>query len=131
MEKECEKPLNHSNSFFCDSHSFTLIIAFFHFDHRILSLEPSYSFPTPFRMVSKADFIGLFIAVTVIVSAGWLDVAGEIIIHAYIRVKEKPTKSASEIVGLIDLWFRAYQLSDYLITLYFGTRAFMIHHANI
>ena len=111
--------------------SFFLRIAFFHFNHRIVSFGPSYSFPAPFRMASEADFIGLFIAVTVIVSAGWLDVAGEIIIHAYIRVKEKPTKSASEIVGLIDLWFRAYQLYDYLITLYFGTRAFMIHHANI
>lgn len=110
--------------FFCESHSFTLTIVFFRLNHRIL-------FPTPFRMASEADFIGLFIAVTAMVSAGWLDAAGEIIIHAYIRVKEKPTKSASEIVGLIDLWFRAYQLSDYLITLYFGTRAFMIHHANI
>lgn len=131
MEKECEKPLNHSNSFFCDSHSFTLIIAFFHFDHRILSLEPLYSFPTPFRMVSKADFIGLFAAVTETLNTGCLIVLGKIIVHAYIRAKEKPTNSVSEIVGLIDLWFRAYQLYDYLITLYFGTRAFMIHHANI
>lgn len=90
---------------------FFLRIAFFHFNHRILPLGSSCSFPAPFRMASEADFIGLFIAVTAIVSAGWLDVAGEIIIHAYIRVKEKPTKSASEIVGLIDLWFRAYQLS--------------------
>ena len=114
MEKECEKPLNHSNPFFCESHSFTLTIALFHLDHRILFL-------TLFRMASEVDFIGLFIAVTVIVSAGWLDVAGEIIIHAYIRVKEKPTKSASEIVGLIDLWFRAYQkvlLLDYLVFWY-------------
>lgn len=124
MEKECEKPLNHSNSFFCDSHSFTLTIALFHLNHRILFLPP-------FRMASEADFIGLFIAVTAIVSAGCLIVLGKIIIHAYIRVKEKPTNSVSEIVGLIDLWFRAYQLYDYLITLYFGTRAFMIHHANI
>ena len=82
---------------------------FFFFAIRILSLEPSYSFPTPFRMVSKADFIGLFTAVPVMVNTGCLIVLGKMIIHAYIRVKEKPTKSASEIVGLIDLWFRAYQ----------------------
>lgn len=110
---------------------FFLRFAFFHFNHRILPLESSYSFPYPFRKPSKADFIGLFAAVTAMVSTGCLIVLGKIIVHAYIRVKEKPTNSASEIVGLIDLWFRAYQLYDYLITLYFGTRAFMIHHANI
>lgn len=82
-------------------------------------------------MPSEADFIGLFIAVTAMVSTGCLIALGKMIIHAYMRVKEKPTKSASEIVGLIDLWFRAYQLYDYLITLYFGTKAFIIHHANI
>ena len=108
-----------------------LRIAFFHFNHRIVSFESSNSFSDPFRRTSEADFIGLFAAVTAMVSTGCLIVLGKIIIHAYIRVKEKPTNSASEIVGLIDLWFRAYQLYDYLITLYFGTRAFMIHHANI
>lgn len=55
---------------------------------RILSLEPSYSFPTPFRMVSKADFIGLFAAVTEILNTGCLIVLGKIIVHAYIRAKE-------------------------------------------
>ena len=82
-------------------------------------------------MGSEADFIELFTAITVMVNSGRLVVVSKIIIHAYVLIKEKPTKSASEIVGLIDLWFRAYQFLDYLITLYFGTRAFMIHHANI
>ena len=82
-------------------------------------------------MGSEADFIELFTAIMVMVNSGRLVVASKIIIHVYVLIKEKPTKSASEIVGLIDLWFRAYQLYDYLITLYFGTRAFMIHHANI
>lgn len=90
---------------------FFLRIAFFYLNHRILPLESSYSFPYPFIKTSKADFIGLFTAVTAMVSTGCLIALGKMIIHAYIRVKEKPTKSASEIVGLIDLWFRAYQLS--------------------
>ena len=54
-------------------------------------------------MGSEADFIELFTAITVMVNSGRLVIANKIIIHAYIRVKEKPTKSASEIVGLIDL----------------------------
>lgn len=83
---------------------FLLRIAFFHLVHRILFL-------TLFRLGSKTDFIELFTAITVMVNSGRLVVASKIIIYAYIRVKEKPTKSASEIVGLIDLWFRAYQLS--------------------
>lgn len=91
-------------SFFCESHSFTLTIALFHLDHRILFL-------TLFRMGPEADFIELFTAITVMVNSGRLVIASKIIIHAYVLIKEKPTKSASEIVGLIDLWFRAYQLS--------------------
>lgn len=83
---------------------FLLRIAFFHLVHRIL-------FQTLFRMGSEADFIELFTAITVMVNSGRLVVASKIIIHAYVLIKEKPTKSASEIVGLIDLWFRAYQLS--------------------
>lgn len=81
---------------------FFLRIAFFHLVHRILFL-------TLFRMGSEADFIELFTAITVIVNSGRLVVASKIIIHAYVQIKEKPTKSAIEIVGLIDLWFRAYQ----------------------
>lgn len=62
-------------------------------------------------MGSEADFIELFTAITVMVNSGRLVVASKIIIHVYVLIKEKPTKSAIEIVGLIDLWFRAYQLS--------------------
>lgn len=91
--------------------SFFLRIAFFHFNHRIVSFGPSCSFPAPFGMGSEADFIELFTAITVMVNSGRLVIASKIIIHAYVLIKEKPTKSASEIVGLIDLWFRAYQLS--------------------
>lgn len=47
---------------------FLLRIAFFHFNHRILPLESSYSFPYPFIKASKADFIGLFAAVTEILT---------------------------------------------------------------
>ena len=39
-------------------------------------------------MVSKADFIGLFAAVTEILNTGCLIVLGKIIVHAYIRAKE-------------------------------------------
>ena len=67
---------------------FFLRIAFFHFNHRILSLESSYSFPYPFIKTSKADFIGLFAAVTEILNTGCLIVLGKIIVHAYIRAKE-------------------------------------------
>ncbi len=91
---------------------FLLRIAFFYLNHRILPLGSSYFFfLTLFRMASEADFIELFTAITVMVNSGRLVVASKIIIHAYVLIKEKPTKSASEIVGLIDLWFRAYQLS--------------------
>lgn len=78
--------------------------AFFYLNHRILFL-------TLFGMASETDFIELFTAITVIVNSGRIVIASMIIIHAYVLIKEKPTKSAIEIVGLIDLWFRAYQLS--------------------